>query len=87
VFNLATPQIGPITTSHYAGDFISHCTAPNGALVGVGLGRAFPYWPFVATAATVSLIPWLRWRFSLRTLLIATTLVAVGLGLFFAASR
>jgi hypothetical protein len=26
-------------------------------------------------------IPWLRWRFSLRTLLIATTVVAVGLGL------
>ena len=33
--------------------------------------------PFILAAA----IPWLRWRFSLRTLLIATTLVAVVLGL------
>ena len=30
---------------------------------------------------TLTFAPWLRWRFSLRTLLIATTLVAVVLGL------
>ena len=35
----------------------------------------------VAAAATLAAWPCLRWRFSLRTLLIATTLVAVGLGL------
>jgi hypothetical protein len=38
---------------------------------------------FASAPATLSVIlataPWLRWRFSLRTLLIATTLVAVGL--------
>jgi hypothetical protein len=33
---------------------------------------------FVAAA----IAPWLRWRFKLRALLIATTLVAVVLGLF-----
>jgi hypothetical protein len=29
----------------------------------------------------LAFVPWLRWRFSLRTLQIATTLVAVALGL------
>jgi hypothetical protein len=41
------------------------------------------YFPFFLTSS-LSLSPWirqLRWRFSLRTLLIATTLVAVVLGL------
>jgi hypothetical protein len=39
-----------------------------------------PHWfPFVITA-TVAAAPWIRWRFSLRTLLIAMTLVAVVLG-------
>ena len=32
-------------------------------------------------SAVAAISPWLRWRFSLRTLLIATTLVAVVLGL------
>src|SRR5687768_11764356 len=36
-----------------------------------------PYWFLVMLFA---IVPWLPWRFSLRTLLIATTLVAVGLG-------
>jgi hypothetical protein len=39
-----------------------------------------PFWFLVLFAATMAGIPWLRWRFSLRTLLIATALVAVGLG-------
>jgi hypothetical protein len=42
-----------------------------------------PHWFLSALAATFAIVPWihkLRWRFSLRTLLIATTLVAVGLG-------
>jgi hypothetical protein len=37
-----------------------------------------PYWFLVLVFAA---LPWLRWRFSLRTLLIATTLIAAGLGL------
>ena len=40
-----------------------------------------PLWSLTAFAAVISVAPWLRWRFSLRTLLIATTAVAVGLGL------
>jgi hypothetical protein len=42
-----------------------------------------PYWPVVLLASTLAVLgvlPWLRWRFSLRTLLIATTLVALVLG-------
>ena len=35
----------------------------------------------VLVASRCRAFPWLRWRFSLRTLLIATTLVAVVLGL------
>ena len=40
-----------------------------------------PYWFTVATFLIIATIPWLPWKFSLRTLLIATTLIAVVLGL------
>jgi hypothetical protein len=46
-----------------------------------------PYWTIVLGASAISLLPWtlwLRFRFSLRTLLIATTLVAIVLGLIVA---
>jgi hypothetical protein len=46
-----------------------------------GTGIIAPHWfPLVIALSFVG-VPWIRWRFSLRTLLIATTLVAVGLGL------
>jgi hypothetical protein len=44
-------------------------------------GILIPHWFFIAIFATLSSLPWLRWRFTIRTLLIATTLVAVVLGL------
>lgn len=46
----------------------------------------FPTWLPVLFAAGLAVVPWIKWRFSLRTLLIATTLVAAGLGII-AASR
>jgi hypothetical protein len=49
-----------------------------------------PYWFLVAIPALCGVAPWLNqfsWRFSLRTLLIATTLVAVVLGLAVWATR
>jgi hypothetical protein len=46
-----------------------------------------PYWFFVLFTVTLAAIPWLPWRFSLRTLLIAITLVAVVLGLVVALGR
>jgi hypothetical protein len=42
-----------------------------------------PHWFAVISAATVAAVPWIsqaRWRFSLRTLLIATALIALVLG-------
>jgi hypothetical protein len=52
-----------------------------------GTGPAIPYVLFVLVAASLVATPWLRWHYSLRTLLIATTLVAVGLGTIIALSR
>ena len=49
-----------------------------------------PYWLPVVTFTALATAPWLRrisWRFSLRTLLIATTLVGVGLGTIIVLSR
>jgi hypothetical protein len=42
-----------------------------------------PHWFWVLIAGSIAVAPWISWsrRFSLRTLLIATTLVAVGLGI------
>jgi hypothetical protein len=40
-----------------------------------------PHWFLLILAAALTAVPWLRWRLSLPTLLIATTLVALALGL------
>jgi hypothetical protein len=48
----------------------------------------FPHWFATVVVAGLGALPWFRWRFSLRALLIAITLVAAGLGLFvYAASN
>jgi hypothetical protein len=46
----------------------------------VGDGCEIPYWAITAATALVTAIPWLPWRFSLKTIFLATTLVAVLLG-------
>ena len=46
-------------------------------------GHSLPCWLPTTLAAAVAVAPWIRyldWQFSLRTLLIATTLVAAALG-------
>ena len=53
----------------------------------VGRPMTMPIWGAVLLAAALAAAPWLRWRFSLRTLLIVTTLVAVVLGLAVYAAR
>jgi hypothetical protein len=45
-----------------------------------GFGAFIPFWCSALLAGMLASVPWLHWRFSLRTLLIATTLVAVALG-------
>jgi hypothetical protein len=65
--NLGTPLFPDITLSSY----------PNYLDVGS------PYWFAVLVTSAVGILsafPWLRWRFSLRMLLIATTLVAATFG-------
>jgi hypothetical protein len=53
-------------------------------ITGQGARLAVPYWILICTLIPIATIPWLHWsrRFSLRTLLIATTVVAVALGIF-----
>jgi hypothetical protein len=46
-----------------------------------------PHWFATSGLAALAAAPWLRWRFRLRTLLIATALVAVVLGLIVWANR
>jgi hypothetical protein len=46
-----------------------------------------PHWFPIILSAAIAAIPWAKRRFSLRTLLIATTLVAVVLGLIARAVR
>jgi hypothetical protein len=40
-----------------------------------------PHWYYVIPIVVTAIVPWIRWRFNLRTLLIATTLIACVLGL------
>jgi hypothetical protein len=45
-----------------------------------------PYWFPVMLCALLSAAPWIKWRFNIRTLLIATAVVATGLGIIFTAT-
>lgn len=65
----------------FAEDRVVIWRARHGALIPMGLGKSIPFWPLFVVAAALVVLPWLPWRFSIRTLLIATTLVAAGLGL------
>lgn len=44
------------------------------------VGISVPHWFLVVIAIVMGSSPWTQWRFSLRTLLIAMTVVAAGLG-------
>jgi hypothetical protein len=46
-----------------------------------GEGWAVSFWLLVGVTVSFAAAPWIHWRFSLRALLIATTLLAVVLGL------
>ncbi len=49
----------------------------------IGDVLAIPDWVLVGSTSLIGVLPWIPWsnRFSLRTLLIATTMIAVVLGL------
>ena len=59
-------------------DVSSQSVVPGGSL---RWGFELPLWQAILPAAAIAVAPWLPRRFSLRTLLIGTTLVAVVLGL------
>ncbi len=65
-----------------SGVFDSQLTAGFGVRIAQdSRAIAVPHWFAVVICIALAVVPWIRWRFSLRTLLIATTLVAVVLGL------
>jgi hypothetical protein len=82
-----SPSLATYATARFGGTY----TLPlDGILVTPGPGgTGIAIWIPALLAAILTAIPWmgLKWRFSLRTLLIATTLVAVVLGLIVWLSR
>jgi hypothetical protein len=69
------------TISPTAADFVKHSTVLGFAIIenGIVVGT----WSLVLISTAFTVIPWTYWstRFSVRTLLIAITLLAVGLGM------
>jgi hypothetical protein len=50
-------------------------------------GVFLPIWFLLALSAAFGAIPWVKWRFGLRTVFIATTLVAIALAIIMWMSR
>jgi hypothetical protein len=78
-----TPLINEAYVETYRNDPILR--RPNRFGLGVSYPPPYtvlhaPLWLLALLSATLAATPWLPWRFSLRTLLIATTLIAVVLG-------
>ena len=87
--SIEVSRAGPFPDSNYRTE--RHSFRANGSRpdflwdTSGGLWRIrFPIWLLIVVCSTMTAIPWISWRFSLRTLLIATTLVAVVLGLIVA---
>jgi len=72
-FRSAGPPLGWRYGSAVVGEVPSMFEFKNGLI-------RLPYFLLIALSAAAVAVSWLPWQFSLRTLLIATTLVAVGLG-------
>ena len=52
-----------------------------------GVGIAVPIWVLATIVAPFVLLPWMRWHYSLRTLVAVATLIAAGLGIISALKR
>jgi hypothetical protein len=76
--SIGEPRLHIWGTSYVAGEVF---------VIPIGKQLILPLWFAVSVTSLTSATPWLRWRFSLRTLLIATTLVAVVLGAIVWAAR
>jgi hypothetical protein len=77
---ISTLSVNPLATTRFGFAFESSTLAARTDVI-------IPDWIVVTAGAVFAMIPWLRSRFSLRSLLIATTLTAVGLGLIVWAAR
>jgi hypothetical protein len=64
----------PLPPAHFG---ICTLSSNSFELVSLRDGVAVPYWLVVAVMAPIGVVPWLRPRFSLRTMLVATAVVAV----------
>jgi hypothetical protein len=85
-FNLASPtpqwvisftgnvEIGP--SPNYSMLGFSYFESPSSLLDRIRV----PHWFLIVLSVVIGTTPWIRYRFSLRTLLIVTTLVAILLG-------
>jgi hypothetical protein len=92
LFYLGPVVRGPTSWKHVAGDAETMVElAPSWSMSVTAFNFEWseerfvvlPHWFLIAFLAVLAVVPWIHWsnRFSLRTLLIATTLVAVVLGL------
>jgi hypothetical protein len=75
-----------VSTHELFGYSVLHISEQLGTAVPQGAGNKFPVWPPIITVAAIAIGPFVR-RFSLRTLLIATTLVAIALAAIMYAAR
>jgi hypothetical protein len=89
-----TQSRGIVESPYWVFDGGGRGRLPSSASAGFGIGSnrlgwgvMLPHWFLVLTAGILAAVPWIRPHFSLRTLLIATMLVAVGLGAIVWGSR
>ena len=68
---------GRVRIIDYPRDFITSGSGFTVLRLQDGIVLGMPHWSVVLILATLSTVLWLPWRYSLRTMLIATTLVAV----------
>jgi len=82
VIDYEGPPPGP-QFSYHGGRFagISSIAYGNFGLNVLKGGLAIPYWFSITLTTAIGAVPWFSSRFTVRTLLIATTLVAIVLGL------
>jgi len=78
------------SSSHWNEDTCESVDLTETVLTPAGTGITIPFWlptVMLLSLATIAALPWIRWRFSLRTLLIATTFLAAILGLIVVVTR
>jgi hypothetical protein len=86
---ITTWQVFSQKASTFGGDLLLQSRPSFGITWDSGFVEgAVPHWILTVLAAAIAAASWTceKWRFSLRTLLIATTLVAVGMGIIISTS-